>query len=117
MPDLQTLPGRSIHDVLVEKKRFSLAEAKQLNGYTTQMPKDVGLNYDFEKTSPANTLRARHFQYFAKANGKGIEAEKLIFKTYFIIGKNIDDIATVLKLDKTIGLDSEALKKASENQT
>ncbi len=117
MPDLQTQPGRSIHDVLVEKKRISLAEAKQLNGYATQMAKGVGLKYDFEKTIPVNTLRAHQFQHFAKANGKGAEGEELMFKAYFTDGKNIDDIATLTDLGKTIGLDAAALKKALEAQT
>ena len=117
MPDLQTQEGRSIHDVLVEKKTISLAEARQLNGYATQMAKDVGLDYDFEKTIPANTLNAHQFQHFAKANGNGAEAEELMFKAYFTDGKNIDDIPTLAALGKTIGLDPEALKKALENET
>ncbi len=117
MPDLQTQPGRSIHDVLVEKKRISLDEAKKLNGYATQMAKDAGLTYDFEKAIPANTLRAHQFQHFAKAHGKGAEAEELMFRAYFTDGKNIDDMATLVALGKTIGLDAEALKKALDEQT
>lgn len=117
MPDLQTQPGRSIHDVLVEKKRITLPEAKQLNGYATTMAQEAGLTYDFEKTIPANTLRAHQFQHFAKANGKGIEAEELMFKAYFTDGKNIDDVPTLVALGKTIGLDGEALQLALENQT
>ncbi|WP_246296993.1 DsbA family oxidoreductase [Flavobacterium inviolabile] len=117
MPDLQTQPGRSIHDILVEKKRISLAEAKQLNGYATRMGKEVGLTYNFDKAIPANTLRAHQFQHFAKANGKGIEAEEVMFKAYFTDGKNIDDINTLLDLGKTIGLNADALKKALDGQT
>lgn len=116
MPDLQTQPGRSIHDVLVEKKRISRSEAEQLNGYATEMAKAVGLDYDFEKTIPANTLRAHQFQHFAKAKGKGSEAEALMFKAYFTDGKNIDDINTLVELGKTIGLDADELKTALENQ-
>ncbi len=116
MPDLQTQIGRSIHDVLVEKKRISLEEAKQLNGYATSMAKQVGLDYHFDKAIPANTLKAHQFQHFAKGNGKGNEAEELMFKAYFTDGKNIDDIPTLVELGKTIGLDAETLKNAIENE-
>ncbi len=117
MPDLQTKAGRSIDDVLMEKKRISLNEAKQLNGYATLMAKEAGLDYHFEKAIPANTLKAHQFQHFAKANGKANEAEELMFKSYFTDGKNIDDIITLVELGKTIGLDAMALRNALENQT
>jgi predicted DsbA family dithiol-disulfide isomerase len=116
MPDLPTQIGRSIHDVLVEKKRISLDKAIQLNNYATSMAKDVGLDYHFDKAIPANTLRAHQFQHFAKANGKGSEAEELMFKAYFTDGKNIDDINTLVELGKTIGLNSTTLKIALENE-
>lgn len=117
MPDLPTQVGRSIDDVLVEKKRISLDEAKKLNGYATQMAKQIGLDYHFEKAIPANTLKAHQFQHFAKVNGKGNEAEELMFKAYFTDGKNIDDINTLTELGKTIGLDAEALRKALEDKS
>ncbi|MGJ1324707.1 DsbA family oxidoreductase [Sphingobacterium faecium] len=117
MPGLQTQPDRSIHEVLVDQKRISLEQAKQLNGYATQMAKDVGLTYNFDKTVPVNTLKAHQFQHFAKANGKGVEAEELMFKAYFTDGKNIDDMDTLVELGKSIGLDGSALKSALEKQT
>lgn len=117
MPDLQTQPDRSIHEILVDQKRISLEQAKQLNGYATQMAKEVGLTYNFDKTIPVNTLKAHQFQHFAKAKGKGEQAEELMFKAYFTDGKNIDDIPTLVELGKTIGLDGAALQQALENQT
>lgn len=117
MPSLQTQPDRSIHEILVDQKRISLEEAKQLNGYATKMAKDVGLTYNFDKTVPVNTLKAHQFQHFAKAKGKGVEAEELMFKAYFTDGKNVDDITTLVELGKSIGLDGTALKTALENQT
>lgn len=117
MPGLQTQVDRSIHDVLVETKGISLEQAKELNGYATTMAKEAGLHYDFDKAIPANTLRAHQFLHFAKMQGKGNEAEELIFKAYFTDGKNVDDVATLVELGKSIGLDAPALKTALENQT
>lgn len=112
MPDLATQVGRSIDDVLVEKKRISLEQAKKLNGYATEMAKEVGLTYHFDRAIPANTLRAHQFQHFAKAHGRGAEAEELMFKAYFTAGKNVDDIDTLVQLGHEIGLDEEALRQA-----
>lgn len=116
MPGLQTQVGRSIHDVLVETKGISLELAKELNGYATEMAKEAGLHYDFDKAIPANTLRAHQFLHFAKTLGKGNEAEELMFKAYFTDGKNVDDVATLVELGKSIGLDAPALKTALDNQ-
>ncbi|GAB3419440.1 DsbA family oxidoreductase [Niabella aquatica] len=117
MPGLQTQPGRSIDDVLVEKKGISPDQAKQINGYATLMAKEAGLDYHFEKAIPANTLKAHQFQHFAKANGKGSEAEELMFRSYFTDGKNIDDINTLTALGEAIGLNAVALRNALENET
>jgi len=117
MPGLQTQGDRSIHDVLAETKGISLQQAKELNGYATTMAKAAGLDYDFDKAIPANTLRAHQFQHFAKTQGKGNEAEELMFKAYFTDGKNVDDVATLVELGKSIGLDAPALKTALDNQT
>lgn len=117
MPDLETQVGRTIHEVLAEKKRISLEEAKNLNGYATEMAKGVGLHYDFDKAVPANTMRAHQFLHFAKVSGKGNEAEELLFKAYFTDGKNIDDIETLAVLGQTIGLDATVLRKALKNET
>lgn len=112
MPDLQTDPERSVDDVLVDKKRISLEQAKELNGYATQMAKTVGLDYDFDKAIPANTLRAHQFQHLAKSKGKGNEAEEMMFQSYFTDGKNIDDISTLVEIGKKIGLTQEEVKNA-----
>ncbi|WP_367211307.1 DsbA family oxidoreductase [Sphingobacterium sp. R2] len=116
MPELQTQPDKSIHEVLVDQKRISLEQAKQLNGYATQMAKHVGLTYNFDKTVPVNTLKAHQFQHFAKENGKGDQAEEIMFKAYFTDGKNVDDIPTLVSLGQSIGLDGVALQQALENQ-
>lgn len=114
-PDMKTQPDKNIHWFLAEHKGISLQEAKKMNDYVTQMAKQVGLTYDFEKSVVANSFNAHRFSHFAKQCGKQDEAEELLFRSYFTDGKNIDDYPTLIQLGKEIGLDTDALKAALEN--
>lgn len=110
MPGLNTEPNKSLDEVLAEKKGLSLEEARQMNGYASQLAKDAGLTYHMDKVIPANTLKAHQLIHFAKKQGKQMEAEEILFKSYFTDGKNIDDLETLLTLGEEIGLDAKSLK-------
>ena len=114
-PELKTEPGKNIHQFLAEHKGVSLNEAKGMNDYVTQMAKQVGLVYNFDKSVVANSFNAHRFAHFAKQYGKQNEAEELLFRSYFTDGKNIDDNATLISIGGEIGLDTAALKTALEN--
>ena len=114
-PDMQTDTGKNIHEFLAAHKGISLQEAKKMNDYVTQMAKQVGLPYDFDKSVVANSFNAHRFAHFAKQHGKQEDAEELLFRSYFTDGKNIDDYATLIQLGNEIGLDANALKAVLEN--
>lgn len=114
-PELKTQPGKNIHQFLAEHKGISLDEAKGMNDYVTQMAKQVGLVYNFDKSVVANSFNAHRFGHFAKQYGKQNEAEELLFRSYFTDGKNIDDQATLIQMGAEVGLDSTALKTALES--
>ena len=69
-PDLKTQPDKNIHQFLSEHKGVSLEEAKRMNDYVTQLAKQVGLTYNFEKSVVANSMNAHRFAHFAKEFGK-----------------------------------------------
>ncbi len=115
MPDLKTQTNRNLDQFLAEEKGMPLEQAKAMNNQVVQIAKSIGLNYNFDKTIPANTFNAHRFTHFAKANGKQNEAEEILFHSYFIDGKNIDDFSTLIELGKEIGLDTNTLKTALEN--
>lgn len=117
MPDLTTQLDKNIDQILAETKGFSLEQAKQMNAQAAFMGKQVGLEYNFDKAIVTNTFRAHQFLHFAKAHGKQNEAEGLIFKSYFTDGRNVDDMATLIELGESIGLDTNALKIVLENET
>lgn len=115
MPDLKTVPGRNLDQFLADEKGMPIEQAKAMNNQVVQIAKQIGLNYDFDRTIPANTFKAHQFTHFAKANGKQNEAEEALFYAYFIEGKNIDELSTLLDLGKEIGVDTEVLKTALES--
>lgn len=116
-PDMKTDPGKSSDQYLSEHKGISLEESRRLHDHVTQLAKQVGLVYNFNKAITANSFNAHRFTHFAKEHAKQHEAEELLFRAYFTEGKNIDDHATLMQLGKEIGLDKVSLQTALTNNT
>lgn len=114
-PDLVTDTEINVHEYLARHKGMSLSDATQMNRRVTEMARESGLEYNFDKTVVANSFNAHRFAHFAKNNGKQNEAEELLFKSYFTDGKNIDDYDTLVALGEEIGLDAKALRTALDD--
>lgn len=114
-PELKTRPDKNIHQFLSEHKGVSLGQAKGMNQHVTQLARQVGLIYNFDKSIVANTANAHRFTHFAKQHNRQNEAEEILFRSYFTDGKNIDDYETLIALGEEIGLNAGALKTALEN--
>lgn len=116
-PDMQTDPGKNIHQHLSEHKRISLDQAKSLNNQVTGMAKQAGLVFNLDQAIPANTFNAHRFLHLAKHRGLQEEAEEKLFKAYFTDGKNNDDYQTLALIGSEIGLDpSEVMTVLESNQ-
>lgn len=109
-PDLKTDASLSINEYLATHKGMSVEQAKQLNTQVTEMAAAEGLTYNMDKSVVANSFRAHVFAHFAKRYGKQLQAEELLFKSYFTDGKNIDDFTILKELAIEIGLDAVALE-------
>jgi predicted DsbA family dithiol-disulfide isomerase len=110
-PAMKTEPGKNINQYLAETKGWTLDYAKQMNAHVTNMAKEVGLQYDFDKAVVANSFDAHRLIQLAKANDKGDEMEERLFKAYFTEGKNTADHATLIQLGMAVGLDPVSLKQ------
>jgi predicted DsbA family dithiol-disulfide isomerase len=115
-PGIKTDPGKSIHQYLAEHKGISIEQAKALNDRVTQMAKEVGLVYNFDKAIPANSFRAHRFSHMAKQHGLQDKAEELLFRSYFTEGKNTDDVPTLVELGREIGLDPAEVTRMLESE-
>jgi len=110
-PAMKTDPSKNITSYLAEIKGWSLEQAKEMNTHVTNMAKEVGLHYDFDKAIVANSFDAHRLIQLAKKHGKGDEAEEQLFKAYFTEGKNTDDHSTLIEIGISIGLNEIEVKQ------
>ncbi|MXN91331.1 thioredoxin domain-containing protein [Flavobacterium sp. Sd200] len=111
-PEMKTDPSKNIHQFLAEHKGISLDEATGMNDTVAHIAAQVGLEYNFDKTIPANSFNAHRFLHFTKQHGKQNEAEELLFRAYFTEGKNIDDAQTLMGFAAQLGLDANEFAQA-----
>ncbi len=116
-PDMKTDTSISIDQYLAIHKGFSIEKAREMNGYVTQIAKEEGLIFNFDKSIVANTLLAHQMLHFAHTFGKQDITKERLLQAYFTEGKNIDDKQTLLSLGDEIGLDSETLSQALNSNT
>jgi len=114
-PEMQTDPTKNIHQFLADHKGISLDEATGMNDNVAHIAAQVGLQYNFDKTIPANSFNAHRYLHFAKQHGKQNQAKEQLFKAYFTDGKNVDDAPTLMALAGELGLDANALAAAMGN--
>lgn len=100
----------STYAYLAERKGMSVDQSKALHQNVVEMAKNAGLNYDFDKAIVANSFDAHRLIQFAKTKGLGDAAEERLFKAYFMEGKDMSDVTTLIALGKEIGLNEVEVK-------
>lgn len=116
-PEMKYVPGQSVHAYLAMRKGVSEQEGKRMNDYMSNMAREVGLQYDFDKAVVANTLDAHRLSHLALKHGLQDEAEERLFKAYFTEGQNIGDVETLVKLGEEIGLNGEEVRQMLQSDT
>ena len=111
-PDFQPIPGESIHESLAKKKGVSAEEGRKMSDYMTNAAKEVGLDYRFDKTIPANTFLAHQLIHLGAHHGRQGAAKERLLAAYYLEGQNIGDLDTLVKLGTEIGLDATESRAA-----
>ena len=106
-----------IYQYLADKKGWSYEQSVQMHKQVVDMAKSVGLDYNFDKAKPANSLKAHCLIQLAKLHGKGDELEELLFKAYFTEGKDFGDEAELIRIGKSVGLEEEDIREALQSNT
>lgn len=109
-PGMKTDPSKNINQFLAEHKGISVAQAKLMNDRVTEMAREVGLHYDFDKAIVANSFAAHRLSHYAKKYGKQDAMEERLFKAYFTEGKNTADHETLIQLAGEVGLDENEVR-------
>jgi predicted DsbA family dithiol-disulfide isomerase len=110
-PSLKTDQSVNALEHISEIKGISKTQAEGMFSHVTQVAKEVGLDFDFEKNVVANSFNAHRLIQLAKTKGLANEAEEALFKGHFIEGKNIDDEETLIQTGISIGLDEKDVKE------
>ncbi len=114
-PGMVTDAKKTIESYLVEAKGISFEQAQMMNDRVSKLAKEVGLNFQLDKAILANSFNAHRLTHFAKSAGKQQEAEESLFQAYFVEGKNISDIDTLVQLGTAIGLEPKELLASLES--
>lgn len=115
-PDIVTDPNYSIKDFLMTRKQSSEQQALQMMAGVSNAANDANLNFNWEEVIVANTRKAHELLHLANKKGVQNELKELLFKAYFVEGKNVDDLDTLINLGNLAGIDSDAIKSAFEKQ-
>ncbi|WP_037325024.1 DsbA family oxidoreductase [Salinimicrobium terrae] len=114
-PTLETRTDINTIDYFVENKGVTEEQARQMLSGATQMAKDVGLDFNLEKSVLANSFKAHKLIQLAKSKGLGNEIEEALFKAYFEEAKNIDDPEVLVNTATSIGLDESEVRQMLES--
>ena len=109
-PSLQSNKYTSINEYLAIAKKVPHDEAAQINNYVKTLAEKVGLNYNLENIKVVNTLKAHQLSQLSKIFGKQNEVEEALFKAYFIDGKNLDDINTLVEIGINNGIEKQQIE-------
>src|SRR4051794_36222647 len=109
-PDMEYVPGQSVHEYLGKRKGASAVEGKRMNDAMAAMAKEVGLEYNFDKAIINNTFQAHRLLHFAKEKGVQTEMKERLVRAYYTEGKDIGDIETLAQLGEEVGLQPEDIR-------
>ena len=113
-PNFVPTPGESIHASLARKKGVPEAEGRRMSDHMTQVAKEVGLDYQFDKAIPANTFLAHQLIHFGAHHGKQDATKERLMAAYYLEGRDLNQLDTLTNLAAEIGLDPEAARQALE---
>ncbi|WP_218089740.1 DsbA family oxidoreductase [Rhodohalobacter halophilus] len=111
-PDAETNPDASIYKELAKRKGWNMEQSKQIHKQMEQRAKESGLDYNFDKTIPANSFKAHRLLHLAKIHDVQNEVKELLFKGYFTDGKNIDDDIYLIEVGEEAGLKEKEIRSA-----
>ena len=111
-PSLPEVQNGSYTDHLMESKGMGRKQVEGMLDNVTQMAKNVGLEYLFDKSVMVNSFKAHRMLQLAKTRGLGDSAEERLFRAFFTEGKNIADDETLVELGKEVGLNETEIRNS-----
>lgn len=102
-------------DFLVGAKGLPRQQVLAMLDRVTGVAAEAGLTYDFDRLQHTKTLKAHELLHFAKAHGRQLELEELLFRAYFTEGVHVGRLDELVRLAEEAGLDGAAAREALES--
>lgn len=106
-----------IYQYLAEKKGWTYEQSVQMHQRVVDMAANVGLEYNFDKAKPANSLKAHKLIQLAKKFGVADELEEALFKAYFTEGRDFGDAEELIDIGESVGIARESVEEALTSDT
>jgi predicted DsbA family dithiol-disulfide isomerase len=116
-PDMPAALDKNIYEYLAERKGWSVEQSRTIHDQMANSAKETGLDYNFDKTIPANTLNAHRLTHLASRYDLQDAVEERLFSAYFTEGKNINDKETLFQIGTEAGLPAQEIKDMLESDS
>ena len=106
-PNAPKETNQSIHEMLANKYRMSVEQAKQANENVGKQAATVGLTYHFDEMQPSNTFDAHRLTKYAKTLGKDGEVTEALLHGYFTESKQLSDEEILAEIAESAGINRQ----------
>ena len=114
-PNSPNTTDKTMAEVLAEKYNTSIEEAKNMNANVAEQAKSVGLNYDVDNMSPANTFNAHRLAKLAEQESLGGAMAEELLHTHFVAAKKIGTKEVLLEVAEKVGISKERAQDMLES--
>ena len=108
-PDMRGLEEKSLDEAIADIKGIDVSEIAGIHQKLKAVGHEEGLEFDFSRLSPVNSLDALRLVHLSKANGCQQEFVNAVFKSFFTDGQDIGDHSILTEIGVKIGLKKEAV--------
>jgi predicted DsbA family dithiol-disulfide isomerase len=110
-PNSPAVSDTLIKESLAKKYGMSVEEAKKMTDNVVDQARAVGLNYNFDVMTPANTFNAHRLAKLAEQEGFDKTVSESLLKAYFIDGEKIGTDDVLLRIAEEAGISRDRAKE------
>ena len=114
-PNSPAVSDTLMKESLAKKYGMSVEEAKKMTDNVVDQAKSVGLNYNFDVMTPANTFNAHRLAKLAEQEGFDKTVSESLLKAYFIDGEKIGTEDVLLRIAEEAGISRDRAKEVLDS--
>ncbi|PWW01404.1 putative DsbA family dithiol-disulfide isomerase [Hoeflea marina] len=109
--------GQNLGEHIAEKYGSTREQSQQARARLTELGAAVGFPFKFSDGSRiVNTFNAHQMIHWADKSGRGHDLKQALFSAYFSEQRDVSDIAVLVEIAGSVGLDTAEARKVIEDQ-